>query len=262
MGGSGSKYGGSHGMGGGGAAAKAAAPQTRAQKLLAVIYRDPEAFASMNDDDALETVKAIEQQTIPGDGSQNDTFCQRYLNAIGYTREKPEVLDEKAFEKARKQEGAQTLYHSDAPYDGHASTARKTLKQLQTGDTAYASFGVHGSGTYLDTYASSNARQYAGMNGSQVKMFFNQNASVADWAELYSAETRFKAKHPKTYQHLRRMSSLGRWGTDELKTVWLTSAGFNAYDSGHYKVAYSRKALTVCTTIKSRNNVISNHINW
>ena len=83
MGGRGGSMGGSHGMGGGGGAggaAKAAtpaAPQTREQQLLAQIKGNPAALMQMNDQDALDTVKAIATQPIATDGTQNVTFCQR-----------------------------------------------------------------------------------------------------------------------------------------------------------------------------------------
>ena len=47
-----------------------------------------------------------------------------------------------------------------------------------------------------------------------------------------------------------------QWGASELKTIWLTSSGYNVYDAGQYKVAYSRKALTICKTVKSRQQVV------
>lgn len=270
MGGRGGSMGGSHGMGGGGGAggaAKAAtpaAPQTREQQLLAQIKGHPAALMQMSDQDALDTVKAIEKQSIPADRTQQDSFCQRYLNATGLANEQPIVLNETAYENARKAAKAKSLYHSDTPYDDKAATAVKTLNQLQNGATAFASYGTHGSGTYLDTGASVNARLYAGTNGSQVKMFLNSNAKVADWTDLKQAEANFRVKHPKTYSYLTGKRNLGTWGRSELKTVWLTSAGFNVYDHGsaEYKVAFSRKALTICTTIKSRGQVLRGRVNW
>lgn len=264
MGGRGGSMGGSHGMGGGGSAggaAKAAAPaapQTREQQLLAQIKGNPAALMQMSDQDALDTVKAIAAQPIATDRTQNDTFCQRWLNATGLANEKPDVLDDVAFGKARRKAGADKLYHSDVPYDGNAATAVKTLRQLQTGDTAFASFGTHGSGTYLDTDAAGNARNYAGYNGSQVKMFLNKNAKIATFSDLFQAQSDFQNKHPKTYKYLISNHTGTKWGASELKTIWLTSSGYNAYDTGRYKVAYSRKALTICKTIKGRQQVTSN----
>lgn len=270
MGGRGGSMGGSHGMGGGGSAggaAKAAAPaqaapQTRQQQLLAQIKGNPAALMQMSDRDALDTVKSIAAQPIATDGTQNDTFCQRWLNATGLANEMPEVLDDVAFGKARRKAGANKLYHSDKSTDGTSASAVKTLKQLQTGNTAYASFGTHGSGTYLDTSAVSNARYYAGANGSQVKLFLNRNAKVATFSELFQAQTDFQNKHPKTYKYLMGNHTGTQWGASELKTIWLTSSGYNVYDAGQYKVAYSRKALTICKTVKSRQQVVHGGIDW
>ena len=81
MGGRGGSMGGSHGMGGGGGAggaAKAAAPaasQTREQQLLAQIKGNPAALMQMSDQDAADTVRAIDNLPIAKDGTQNDTFC-------------------------------------------------------------------------------------------------------------------------------------------------------------------------------------------
>ena len=71
MGGRGTSMGGSHGMGGGGGAAKAAsaAPQTREQQLLARIQGDPTALMQMSDQDAADTVAAIEKLPIATDGT-------------------------------------------------------------------------------------------------------------------------------------------------------------------------------------------------
>ena len=108
MGGRGGSMGGSHGMGGGGGAggaAKAAAPaapvvqavappappkpkpkpkQTREQQLLAQVKGNPAALMQMSDQDAADTVAAVEKQALATDGSQRDCFVQRYMAEIGW----------------------------------------------------------------------------------------------------------------------------------------------------------------------------------
>lgn len=69
-------------------------------------------------------------------------------------------------------------------------------------------------------------------------------------------------KHPKTYKYLMGNHTGTQWGASELKTIWLTSSGYNVYDAGQYKVAYSRKALTICKTVKSRQQVVHGGIDW
>lgn len=107
MGGRGTSMGGSHGMGGGSGATKAASavPQTREQQLLAQIKGNPAALMQMSDQDAADTVDAIAKQSIRTDGTQNDTFIQRYLNAVGFTDDTPQLLSETTYEKARKKSG-------------------------------------------------------------------------------------------------------------------------------------------------------------
>ena len=100
--------GGSHGMGGGGGAggaAKAAAPaapQTREQQLLAQIKGNPAALMQMSDQDAADTVRAIDNLPIAKDGTQNDTFVQRYMSLVGWDANKPTVLSEAAYERPAK----------------------------------------------------------------------------------------------------------------------------------------------------------------
>ena len=259
MGGRGGSMGGSHGMGGGGAAKAAAPTQTREQQLLAQIKGNPAALMQMSDQDALDTMQEIAKMPLPSDGTQANTFLQRYLNATGLANEKPTVLDEKTFEAERKKIGARILYHSDMPTDGTIASTRKTQKQLQTGATAYASSGIHGSGTYLDVDAASNASIY-GWGGTQVKLFINKNARVARIDDRRRAEAQFQSTHPKTYQYLTGLDGkLGKKRTLELYTIFLTSAGYNVFSRpGGYKVAYSRKALTICSTVRDSSTITAN----
>ena len=265
MGGRGGSMGGSHGMGGGGGAggaAKAAAPaapQTREQQLLAHIKGNPTALMQMSDQDALDTMQEIAKMPLPSDGTRNNTFLQRYLEATGLANEKPTVLDEKTFEAERQKIGARVLYHSDLPTDGTIASARRTQQQLQTGATAYASCGVHGSGTYLDTDAASNAICY-GYGGTQVKLFINRNAKLARSSDLLQAESNFRVKHPKTYAYLQSLDKkLGKHRKSEIKTIYLTAAGYNVFSRPNgYKVAYSRKALTICNVMKDASTVTTN----
>lgn len=264
MGGRGGSMGGSHGMGGGGgamkaAAPKASAPQTREQQLLAQIKGNPAALMQMSDQDALDTMQEIAKMPLPSDGTRNNTFLQRYLEATGLANEKPTVLDEKTFEAERQKIGARVLYHSDLPTDGTIASARRTQQQLQTGATAYASCGVHGSGTYLDTDAASNAICY-GYGGAQVKLFINRNAKLARSSDLLQAESNFRVKHPKTYAYLQGLDrKLGKHRQSEIKTIYLTAAGYNVFSRPNgYKVAYSRKALTICNTIRDASTITAN----
>lgn len=267
MGGRGGSMGGSHGMGGGGSAggaAKAAAPaqaapQTRQQQLLAQIKGNPAALMQMSDQDALDTMQEIAKMPLPNDGTRNNTFLQRYLEATGLANDMPTVLDEKTFETERQKIGARVLYHSDLPTDGTIASTRKTQQQLQTGATAYASCGVHGSGTYLDTDAANNAICY-GYGGTQVKLFINRNAKLARSSDLLQAESNFRVKHPKTYAYLQGLDrKLGTHRKSEIKTIYLTAAGYNVFSRRNgYTVAYSRKALTICNTIRDASTVTAN----
>lgn len=164
MGGRGTSMGGSHGMGGGGGAggaAKAAAPaasQTRESQLLAQIKGNPAALMQMSDQDAADTVDAIAKQSIRTDGTQNNTFIQRYLNAVGFTDDTPQLLSETAYEKARKKAGEASLYHADRNFGG--KTGDHYNQQLMSGDTMYSSNGILGAGTYWAWDSASDSGEY------------------------------------------------------------------------------------------------------
>lgn len=174
MGGRGGSMGGSHGMGGGGGAggaAKAAAPaasQTREQQLLAQIKGNPAALMQMSDQDAADTVRAIDNLPIAKDGTQNDTFVQRYMSLVGWDANKPTVLSEAAYEKARQKAGEESMYHADNA--SRAAVGKKMNQQLLSGKQAYYSQGVHGAGTY---WAQSDAGGSGGYGQYQVKAFLN-----------------------------------------------------------------------------------------
>ena len=194
MGDTGGTYSGSHGMGGGGGAAKAAAPQTREQQLLAQIKGNPAALMQMSDQDAADTVDAIAKQSIRTDGTQNDTFIQRYLNAIGFSEPKPELLSDTAYEKARKKAGEASMYHADKNFGGKTGDTFST--QLQSGNMMFSCNGYYGAGTY---WAWDSAGASGGYGPYQVKAFLNGKAKIVTIAQLDQLSNKFAASHPRTY---------------------------------------------------------------
>ena len=153
MGGRGGSMGGSHGLSGGGGAAKAAAPkapaQTREQKLLAQIKGNPAAILKMSDQDAADTVTAIAKQRIRTDGTQINTFVQRYLNAVGFSDSKPQLLSDSAYERARMKAKEASMYQADKKSGGktgdhyNSSSSREIPCSPPTATMAEAPIG-HG----------------------------------------------------------------------------------------------------------------------
>ena len=185
--------------------------------------------------------------------------CSDIWKPPDWRTKSPPFWTKKRLRQSAKKIGARVLYHSDLPTDGTIASARRTQQQLQTGATAYASCGVHGSGTYLDTDAASNAICY-GYGGTQVKLFINRNAKLARSSDLLQAESNFRVKHPKTYAYLQGLDKkLGKHRKSEIKTIYLTAAGYNVFSRPNgYKVAYSRKALTICNVMKDASTVTTN----
>lgn len=82
---------------------------------------DLAAFNKLSDDDMADILTEIDQ--YESDSSLDNRLLrpsdtQRFFNQIGWTDEKPEILDERAYEKARAAAGAKSLYHTDQPLPG------------------------------------------------------------------------------------------------------------------------------------------------
>lgn len=174
-----------------------AASQTRESQLLAQIKGNPAALMQMSDQDAADTVDAIAKQSIRTDGTQNNTFIQRYLNAVGFTDDTPQLLSETAYEKARKKAGEASLYHADRNFGG--KTGDHYNQQLMSGDTMYSSNGILGAGTYWAWDSASDSGEYGRY---QCKGFLNSKARVVTCDQLSQLGRKFSASHPRTYAKL------------------------------------------------------------
>ena len=268
MGGRGTSMGGSHGMGGGGGAAKAAsaAPQTREQQLLAQIKGNPAALMQMSDQDAADTVAAIEKLPIATDGTERDCFIQRYLNAIGWSNNKPTVLDDNAYEKARKQAGEESMYHSAKNFGG--KTGGVFNDQLMTGKTAYASEGYYGAGTY---WAHNNAGESGGYGPHQVKAFLNKKAKLVTTYTLDQEWHRIAVKKPRLFAAIKNAGGGYGGNAEALYPVIAASMGRNVilnnlFDGrtsrrkGQYVVTLDRSATTMSS--KKISNARGDTSNW
>ena len=260
----------SHGMSGGagggagGGAAKAAlqaAPQTREQKLLAQIKGNPGAILKMSDQDAADTVTAIAKQSIRTDGTQNNTFIQRYLNATGLSDNKPQLLADGAYEKARMKAKEASLYHADRDYGGKKGD--QFAKQLQSGDTMFSANGYYGAGTYWAWGSASASGEYGRY---QTKGFLNAKARVITTNQLAAMGRTFSARHPKTYAAL-VSARAGYGGTNEtLYSFLAASHGYNVIQrdshktAGTYMVTLDRSVLTMST--KMIKNANGSTVNW
>ncbi len=267
MGGRGGSMGGSHGMGGGGSAGGAAktaapaAPQTREQQLLAQIKGNPAALMQMSDQDALDTVKAIEQQSVATDGTERDCWTQRYLNLLGWNSTKPQVLDEKAYEAARKNAKTESMYH--AVKDSPKANAAVLQQQYLTGATAYTSEGYYGAGTYWAHGSAVGSSMYG---NRQIKCFLNKRAKVISTGELDNMMGQFARSKPNTFAHLLGVSSGYGTRDETLYTLLAASHGYNTIVKGRsrkitrgdYVITLDRSTTTVASTIKNCNSITNN----
>lgn len=252
MGGRGSSAAGSQGI------SAPATPQARTQQLMAQVAADPTSLASMSDTDAQAVVQAVARLPIVHDGTQEDSFVQRWLNHIGFAAGKPRVLDERSFNAAARKSGATVLYHADNSIPNRSSDVM--AQQLLTGATMYSSGGYYGDGTYWSTSATDSAG-YAMNAGTQVKGFISKTrARVAKSSTAANAVNDFRKRHPNTWAWLQKNAKTKSpyQATDSIQTVAITAAGYNAYDFGRYKVTFDRSALTLCSKTRKANTVTRN----
>lgn len=228
---------------------------------------DLAAFSKLSDDDMAAILNEIDQYESDDDlkwRQLRPTDTQRFFNQIGWADEKPLVLDDKAYEAARTAAGADSLYHTDAPYD--SLSTKRMLDQFRKG-TQYLSGGIHGDGTYLANLASDSWGYGNGDPTSrQQKMFLNKNAKVVSERVLYQQILSWADTHPKSYAALNRMSqgykakSAGN-SIDGSQSVFAAMLGYNVIKHGGYYAVLNRKAVTVAKSHKVYSKV-TDWENW
>ena len=231
---------------------------------------DLAAFNKLSDDDMADILTEIDQYESDDDlkwRQLRPTDTQRFFNQIGWADEKPTILDDKAYEAARKAAGADSLYHTDAPY-GSLSTKRM-LDQFRKG-TQYLSGGYHGDGTYLaddsrDSWCYGESKPTA----RQQKMFLNSNARIIQDRDLDQRINAWQSSHPKAWYALRHIgqgygsrASLKAGGSFAgSKSVFAAMLGYNVIQFGGYYTVLNRKAVTVAKSHKIYSKILS-WSNW
>lgn len=262
MGDTGGTYSGSHGV------VQKKTPQTREQQLLAQVKGNPAALMQMSDQDAADTVAAIEKLPIATDGTQRDCFVQRYMNLIGWDTRKPEILTDAAYERARKKAGETSMYHADKATS--AKMGKQFNQQLMSGDRMYTSEGVHGAGTY---WANNSAGSAGGYGQYQVKAFLNGKAKLVTTWDLRQDYAKLYHKKPKLFAALRN-AKRGDYGGDAetMYPVLAAARGCNVIlnvgtrtsstrrTQGQYIVTLDRSALTMSR--KTITNADEYTTNW
>lgn len=253
MGGRGSNIKTSHGM-------RQAAALTPGQALVAKLRADPTSLLQMTDSEALTAFQEIENRPV-GQG-ENDTFVQRYMDAIGWSEEKPIVLRPGAYGQARQAAGAINLYHADKDYGGTSGAAFN--RQYMTGNRAYSSNGIYGAGTY---WAAQSASASAGYGNHQIKGFMNQNAHTVTNRRLRTLVRNFQNSHPRAAAFLANNRKVGYGGNTEiLHPIVAAANGYNiilAHNSVQrksYIVTLNRSATTVCS--QTNDNARTGMRNW
>lgn len=225
---------------------------------LAKWVANPSVMLQMSDDDA-DAVLARAVELGDTKAAQNTTDTQRVFNALGWTERKPEVLSESEYEAARKSAGANSMYHTDAPY-GSVKDASEFSKQYMNG-AQFVSNGVHGDGTYWATGLGSSEDSWSYGGGdpqaAQIKGFLNQRARVVDQSALNKLTQQFKKSHPKTFKRLHDMNQdyAPKGGTTNgAQSIIAAFHGYNVirfkWGGMAYNTLLDRSASTVSSTIR------------
>lgn len=194
----------------------------------------------------------------PVESNQQDTDTQRFFNAIGWSDELPEVVDESAFFRAalaaKRRDGQrfQMLFHTDAeqPHRG-VPDAQVYADQFMKGKQ-FQSGGYHGDGAYFASSADVSWGYGSGGKSTQFRAVLNDKAKVISESNLDARITSWKKKHPKAYQKLANCEqAYFRKNSDSLsgvRSVFAAIFGYNVIRSSQSRGTYTvpnRSVLTV-----------------
>lgn len=126
----------------------------------------------------------------PVESNQQDADTQRFFNAIGWSDELPEVVDESTFARAalaaRHRDGRsfQMLFHTDSP-SKKIPDAKTFSDQFMTGKQ-FQSGGIHGDGAYFAKDAETSWDYGYGPKAAQIRAVLNSKAKVITELKLDS----------------------------------------------------------------------------
>ena len=216
---------------------------------------DVATLAAMPDAQMARELDSIYSRTSY-DRNQQNTDTQRFFNAIGWADRTPDIMDERSYEAARRQQRAKSWYHADDPSPGVPDAATHS-KQYQGAGKQYLSGGIHGDGTYWADSAGSSWGYASSPKGAQIKGFFNSRARVVEEHALRSQIQRWSRSHPQAYRRIMRSSNAYSNGLDGHLSVFAAMFGYNVinYKAAGYRTVLDRSATTVSRTIKHRQDV-------
>lgn len=194
----------------------------------------------------------------PVESNQQDTDTQRFFNAIGWSDELPEVVDDNAFARAalaaKRRDGRsfQMLFHTDGaqPYRG-VPDARVYADQFMKGKQ-FQSGGIHGDGAYFARSADISWGYGSGEKSTQFRAVLNDKAKVISENRLDTMIASWKRKHPKAYRKLTNCSQAyygkNSGTTSGVRSVFAAIFGYNVIKSSQGGGTYTipnRSVLTV-----------------
>lgn len=264
MGGRGGSLGGSQGTAR--VTARAAAPAATAAPAPTPAATQPQYniddFSYMTETQISMALDQIFTQTTV-DRDQQNSDTQRFFNAIGWADRKPQVLDENAYENARRSSGARSWYHTDDTAPG-VSDASKFSKQYMGGGRQFLSGGIHGDGTYWARSSGGSWRYGTSRKASQIKGFLNSKARVIKEADLDRKIDQWRSNNPAAYYRIANASGGYRNGIRGTKSILAAMFGYNVidYPSAGYRTILDRSVTTVSSTFRHRGSTTDLSRNW
>lgn len=242
-----------------------AARQHTARYQLSALRSMDDAHLSVALDDIFDNT--------PVESNQQDADTQRFFNAIGWSDELPEVVDESTFAKAaiaakhRDGRNFHMLFHTDSP-SKNIPDAKTFSDQFMTGKQ-FQSGGIHGDGAYFAKDAETSWGYGYGPKAAQIRAVLNSKAKVITERKLDSMIATWANKNPQAYNKIINCHQVyyGKNASTHrgARTIFAALFGYNVIRSdqagGTYTVP-NRSALTVQNRVIHRDDWYNKGQKW
>lgn len=219
------------------------------------------------DDHMAEILDKVGQQEVSPE--QSDNLVTKYFNVLGWTDNKPKLVDNKELEdggeELKNSPLKKRMYHTIKPIPGQedaSSLAKQLAGENKNGSRHFLSSGDIGKGTYFatsdettgcdDAKASTESWLYGLKKGSvQVTVVLNGNAKIIGARQVNDAFKKLQREFPELAEKIRRGREIKDYGGNGFLTMVASMMGYNTIKGGEgrlgsrYWVVCDRKAMTI-----------------
>ena len=207
------------------------------------------ALTQMSDDQLEALLISSKSVDMPNHLSDVTDPTQKFVFSAGLNG-KPQVLDQKAFDKYMKDNNisqSQVLARTvgGANYTVNGTNIRLSPQQVasMTKDSALNYIGgkhggmLHGAGTYFDQNGGRQTGYGSGQRTTMVAVL-SKNAKVVDESKLYNMATSWAKSHPKSAKQIGRINSHNQ-------SIYALAMGYNVIKYSSYHNVIDRTALVM-----------------